>query len=90
MSEHADGYSASGEGQFSRRAAHSDYNPHLTRYKPAKGEAWSDQRLIAKHSHDLAKLKDRLPLVHDLTLREKITRNIRIKSEFIQKLRART
>lgn len=86
LSERAVGYSASGESQHTRQAAHG--NGHLPGYvTTTRGKRTRDQ-LIEQHKSLLAKLRGDILIEDNKTRRAKLEKNLEIKRKFLDRLLA--
>ena len=80
LAEHDEGYSANGEGEYSRRSA-SPPNIALSTGRRTSG------RLIRENQHALRKLEQHARIENDPIRKAKIRKNIAIKSSFLAKLK---
>ncbi|WMT75069.1 hypothetical protein [Bradyrhizobium sp. Ash2021] len=90
LADHGVGYSASGESEFSRRAA-SVPNVKMPSYavsKPKLRGPLSRPEVIAENERELLKLRDRIRLATDPAKLAKLKKNLNIKMSFVEKLRA--
>ena len=91
LADHAAGYSASGESEFSRQIAHSA-NVKLAGYVEPKAPQWTRTarealgEKIAKQTQFLAALHMKLRFEPDEERRAKIRKNIEIKTRYLAKL----
>lgn len=89
----APGYVASGEGQFSRRSANPAERPvNMTsapRTEPKPHGYLMLHQLIAKNDRELSKIQKRLVHETDPVVRQRLQRNLEIKSRFLSRLYAR-
>ncbi len=88
----APGYAASGESRYSRRVANPAERPvslvDSPRSEPRPHVYLLHYQLVAKTDHELGKLQRRLAIVTDPAQREKLERNLEIKTRFLRRLLA--
>ncbi len=87
VAERAPGYTANGESQFSRQAAHSVPKMASRPYR-VKGRPHTLAELIVRTEADLRFLHCDLRLEDDKARRAKIAKNLEIKRQFLEKLRS--
>jgi len=88
----APGYAASGESRYSRRVANPAERPvslvDSPRSEPRPHIYLFHYQLVAKTDHELGKLQRRLAVEIDPAQREKLERNLEIKTRFLRRLLA--
>jgi hypothetical protein len=87
----APGYQPSGESEFSRRAASGDRPVSMNgtpRNESKPHLHLLQHQLIAKNDHELSKIQKRLVRETDPVVRQKLQRNLEIKSRFLSRLYA--
>jgi hypothetical protein len=84
------GYAPSGEGQFSRIAAHGRVTPQMLHATPAridKGHKLTLPKLIAETHGRVQWIEAQLRIEDDPTRKVKLRKNLEIKSAFLTRLR---
>jgi hypothetical protein len=85
LAEHASGYSSNGESIYSRAAAHSE--PRMRHQVPrTKGRLHTLSELIVETDFALRRLQCELRIESNPKRRERLLKNIQIKSDYLAEL----
>ncbi len=87
LSDHAVGYVASGEGEYSRRAASPDANATMPSYAPKTRGPRNNAALIAQNESQMAKLRGDMLIETDPAKLAKLKKNFDIKQRFVERIR---